>query len=72
MQISLKYILFLYSNSNEFIHRGQCVYLVMLFLKHNAGILLGMGSANERWLYNVTSSLIGQGHTKNDPYNGII
>ena len=24
-----------------------------------AGISLGMGSANERWFYNVTSSLIG-------------
>ena len=28
-----------------------------------AGIILGMGSANERWRYNVTSSLIGWAHT---------
>ena len=26
-----------------------------------------MGSANERWRYNVTSSLIGCAHTQNDP-----
>ena len=26
-----------------------------------------MGSANERWRYNVTSSLIGWAHTQNDP-----
>ena len=29
-----------------------------------------MGSANERWCYNVTSSLIGWAHTQNDPYIG--
>ena len=26
-----------------------------------------MGSANERWRYNVTSSLIGWAHKQNDP-----
>ena len=31
-----------------------------------AGIILGMGSANER-RYIVTSSLIGWAHTQNDP-----
>ena len=30
-------------------------------------IILDMGSANERWCYFVTSSLIGWAHTKNDP-----
>ena len=32
-----------------------------------AGIILGMGAANERWRYNVTSPLIGWAHTQNDP-----
>ena len=31
------------------------------------GIILGMGSANERRRYIVTSSLIGWAHTYNDP-----
>ena len=31
------------------------------------GISLCMRPANERWLYNVTSSLIGWAHTQNDP-----
>ena len=31
-----------------------------------AGIILGMGSANERWRYIVTSSLVGWAHTQND------
>ena len=30
-------------------------------------IILGMDSANERWRYTVTSSLIGWTHTHNDP-----
>ena len=34
----------------------------------NTGIILGMGSANERRRYNVTSSLIGWAHTHNDPW----
>ena len=29
------------------------------------GVILGMGSANERRRYNVTSSLIGWAHTQN-------
>ena len=32
-----------------------------------AGIILVMGSANERWRYNVTSSLIGWANTQKDP-----
>ena len=32
-----------------------------------AGIILGVGSDSEKWHYNVTSSLIGWGHTQNDP-----
>ena len=32
-----------------------------------SGIILGMGSANERRRYYVTPSLIGRAHTQNDP-----
>ena len=32
-----------------------------------AGIVLGMGLANERRRYNVTPSLIGQAHTQTGP-----
>ena len=35
----------------------------------NPGIILCMGSANERQRYNVTSSLIGWAHTEYDPCN---
>ena len=34
----------------------------------SAGIILCMGSANERRRYNVTSSLIGWVHSQNDPW----
>ena len=33
---------------------------------YNTGIILGMGSANGRQHYIVTSSLIGWAHTQND------
>ena len=33
-----------------------------------SGIILGMGSANERQRYNVTPSLISWAHTQNDPW----
>ena len=36
-------------------------------LNENAGIILGMGSVNEKRLYIVTSSLIGSADTQNDP-----
>ena len=36
-------------------------------LKMNAKIILCMCPANERWRYNVTSSLIGWAHSQNDP-----
>ena len=32
------------------------------------GIILCLGSANERWRYLITSSLIGWAHTQNDPW----
>ena len=35
----------------------------------NPGIILGMGSSNERRRYYVTPSLIGWAHTQNDPCN---
>ena len=34
----------------------------------SSGIILGMGSANERWHYIVRSSLIGWAHTQNDTW----
>ena len=40
---------------------------MLLFYNTGTGIILGMGSANERRRYNVTSSLIGRAHTQNDP-----
>ena len=49
----------------------------VLSLKHmwkiirNPGIIVGMGSANERRRYNVTSSLIGLAYTHNDPWVSI-
>ena len=36
-------------------------------LRHVAGIILGMGTANGRRRYYVTPSLIGWAHTQNDP-----
>ena len=33
-----------------------------------SGIILGVGSANERWRYNVMLSPIGWAHTQNGPY----
>ena len=33
-----------------------------------SGIILCMGSANERWHYIVTASLFGWAHTQNDPW----
>ena len=36
------------------------------------GIILYMCQANERWCYNVASSLIGCVHSQNDPYNHMI
>ena len=35
----------------------------------SSGIILGMGSANERRRYIVTPSLIGRGHTQNDSWS---
>ena len=35
-------------------------------------VILGLGSANERWRYIVTSSLISWAHTQNDPCSGRI
>ena len=37
------------------------------YTRLNAGIILGVGSANEGRRYNVTSSLIGLAYTQNDP-----
>ena len=46
--------------SNAFVYQGT------------AGIILCIHPANERWRYNVTSSLIGWAHTQNDPWNWVI
>ena len=40
----------------------------MVMRQESWEIILGMGSANERRRYNVTSSLIGWAHTKTDPH----
>ena len=37
-----------------------------------SGIILSMGSANERRRYIVTPPLIGRAHTQNDPYLSIV
>ena len=39
--------------------------------EQNTGIILGIGSANERQCYIVTSPLTGWAHTQNDDKNGI-
>ena len=44
------------------LHRGRTLTTAPV-----PGIILGMGSANERRRYIVTSSLIGRAHDKNDP-----
>ena len=36
-----------------------------------AGIIMGIGSANERQRYNVTLSLIGSARIQNDPCTGL-
>ena len=43
-------------------------------LSQDLGIISSMRSANDRWRYNVTSSLIGWAHTQDDPWDqdGII
>ena len=50
--------------------KNNCLSFVMskcIFWRHISEIILGMGSTNGRWRYNVTSSLIGWVHTQNDP-----
>ena len=51
------------------LNRQQAVTWTMLNKIYDTiwGIILGMGSANERRRYIVTSSLIGWAHTQNDP-----
>ena len=52
---------------------GESVIAVCLIIVSDAsGIILGMGSANEKRCYNVTSSLIGWAHTQNDTYEYVI
>ena len=47
----------------------QCYKITSLLMYDSAGIMLGMGSTNERGLYYVTPSLIGWTHTQIDPGN---
>ena len=47
---------------------GQNDQYVYIWMTGNAGIILCMHTANERWRYNVRSSLIGWAHTQNDPW----
>ena len=48
------------------LHIHQIVFFIETMKYTYAGVILGMGSANERRRYNVTSSLIGWAHTQND------
>ena len=41
--------------------------LLWKFVRY-AGVVLSKGSANRRWYYKVTFSLIGWSHTQNDPW----
>ena len=52
-----------HQNDVEFLRCHNNIDLMMC-----AGIILGMGSANERRCYNVTPSLIGWGYTQNYPW----
>ena len=45
---------------------------VTVYSINHAGIILGMGSANERWCYMVTSSLIGWAHIQNDAHDFVV
>ena len=50
-----------------------CVMLLEMmgfvnYTTSTAGIILGMGSANERRRHDVMSSLIGRAHTQHDPW----
>ena len=50
---------------------GFLASVAMVMTRHCipcTGIILSMGSANERRRYNVTSSLIGWAHTQNGPW----
>ena len=56
---------------NSFSHKFRCCCFdtsddSMIYCL-GAGIILGMGSANERRRYTVTLALIGWAHTQNDP-----
>ena len=42
--------------------------LRIIMVLTTAGVVLGLGSANERRRYNVKSSRIGWAHTQNDAY----
>ena len=50
---------------------GSCwkIYWVLLqVMVSRSGLILCMRPANERWCYNVTSSLIGWAHSQNGPW----
>ena len=51
-----------------FSHKFKLIVKMGICSRNDAGIILWMHTANERRLYNVTSSLIDWAHSKNDPW----
>ena len=58
----------LHKISKYYANRNLIAVGVLLMLSGNAGIILGMGSANERRRYIVTSSLTVWTHTQDNPW----
>ena len=54
------------AKSIDYLHRNHII-TVFCLKKSHSGIILGMGSNNERRRYYITSPLIGWAHTQNDP-----
>ena len=46
----------------------EAVIPIIVALRYDAGIILWMRPANERWRYTVPSSFIGWAHTQTDPW----
>ena len=56
---------YIYGNTSTSL-RGKQVKVLRISKVWISGIILGMGSTNDRWCYNVMSSLIGLAYTQND------
>ena len=62
------HVIALHKISKYYANRNLIAVGVLLMLSGNAGIILGMGSANERRRYIVTSSLTVWTHTQDNPW----